>query len=344
MLQPIFLLMVLIFLNAVFASAEIAVISMSDLKLRQLCEAGDRRAGKLEALIKQPAKFLATIQVAITLAGFLQSAFAAENFAQPLVTLLMGTGIPVAEEALKSACIVVITLILAYFNLVFGELVPKRVAMKKAEELALKMAGMLSLVAKIFAPLVWLLTASTNFWLRRFGIDPEEEEETVSEEEIRLLLAEGREQGTIPTEETEMIQNVFGFDDIAVGTICTHRREMVSLSTEEDEAVWDRILAESVHTYYPIFAGRSEDVVGILDGKAYFRMKDHTRDKVMQCAVQKPMLAADSMKANRLFEQMKQQQNYFAVVTDAYGGVTGIVTLCDIMEYLVGDLENAVTA
>ena len=97
-------------------------------------------------------------------------------------------------------------------------------SMKKAEELALKMAGMLSLVAKIFAPLVWLLTASTNFWLRRFGIDPEEEEETVSEEEIRLLLAEGREQGTIPTEETEMIQNVFGFDDIAVGTICTHRR------------------------------------------------------------------------------------------------------------------------
>ena len=217
-------------------------------------------------------------------------------------------------------------------------------SMKKAEELALKMAGMLSLVAKIFAPLVWLLTASTNFWLRRFGIDPEEEEETVSEEEIRLLLAEGREQGTIPTEETEMIQNVFGFDDIAVGTICTHRREMVSLSTEEDEAVWDRILAESVHTYYPIFAGRSEDVVGILDGKAYFRMKDHTRDKVMQCAVQKPMLAADSMKANRLFEQMKQQQNYFAVVTDAYGGVTGIVTLCDIMEYLVGDLENTVPA
>ena len=174
-------------------------------------------------------------------------------------------------------------------------------SMKKAEELALKMAGMLSLVAKIFAPLVWLLTASTNFWLRRFGIDPEEEEETVSEEEIRLLLAEGREQGTIPTEETEMIQNVFGFDDIAVGTICTHRREMVSLSTEEDEAVWDRILAESVHTYYPIFAGRSEDVVGILDGKAYFRMKDHTRDKVMQCAVQKPMLAADSMKANPVF-------------------------------------------
>ena len=138
MLQPIFLLMVLIFLNAVFASAEIAVISMSDLKLRQLCEAGDRRAGKLEALIKQPAKFLATIQVAITLAGFLQSAFAAENFAQPLVTLLRGTGIPVAEEALKSACIVVITLILAYFNLVFGELVPKRVAMKKAEELRVR--------------------------------------------------------------------------------------------------------------------------------------------------------------------------------------------------------------
>lgn len=344
MLQPIILLVILIFVNAAFASAEIAVISMSEPRLRMLAEEGDRRAKKLLYLTDQPARFLATIQVAITLAGLLQSAFAAENFAGPLVTFLIELGVTIPEAALKTVCIVVITLILAYFNLVFGELVPKRIAMKKTEQMALGMAGILYLVARIFAPLVWLLTVSTNGILRLLGMNPEEEEQAVSEEEIRMLLAEGKEQGTIPSEETEMIQNVFGFDDVAVGAICTHRKEVVSLSTMEAEQDWEKILAESAHTYYPIFEGRKEEIVGILDAKAYFRMKERSRESVMRNAVQPPMFVPETMKANVLFEQMKQKQNYFAIVVDEFGGIAGVVTLCDIMEYLVGDLDEVATA
>lgn len=344
MLQPMTLLVILIFLNAAFASAEIAVISMSEPRLKMLSEQGDKRAKKLICLTNQPARFLATIQVAITLAGLLQSAFAAENFAGPLVDLLVQLGVSVPASALKTACIVIITLILAYFNLVFGELVPKRIAMKKTEQMALGMAGILYLVARVFAPLVWLLTASTNLVLRLLGMNPEEEDQAVSEEEIRMLLDEGKEQGTIPSEETDIIHNVFEFDDITVGAICTHRREVVSLSTMENEQKWEQTLAESTHTYYPIFMERKEEVVGILDAKAYFRMRERTREAVMQNAVRKPFFVSETMKANALFEQMKKKQNYFAVVVDEFGGIDGVVTLCDIMEYLVGDFDGVAIA
>ena len=201
-MQPILLLIVLIFLNATFASAEIAVLSMNETRLKRMAEEGQSRANRLLSLTRQPARFLATIQVAITLAGLLQSAFAAENFADPLVKALVEAGVTVPENILKSVSIVVITLVLAYFNLVFGELVPKRVAMKKSESLALGMSGILYWVSRIFAPLVWLLTASTNLILKLMGLSPEDEEDAVTEEEIRMLLAEGKEQGHIQAEET----------------------------------------------------------------------------------------------------------------------------------------------
>ena len=235
MVRPLVLLIILIFLNAAFASAEIAVISMKDARLKKLTEEGNARAIKLTALTRQPARFLATIQVAITLASLLQSAFAAENFAGPLVKLMTDAGVTISESVLRSGCVVVITLILAYFNLVFGELVPKRVAMKKAESMALGMAGSLYMVSKVFAPLVWLLTASTNLILRMLGMNPDEEGETVTEEEIRMMLAEGNEKGTIPAEENELIQNVFEFNDISVEEICTRRRDVNLLSMEETE-------------------------------------------------------------------------------------------------------------
>ena len=201
MLGALLLQIVLIFFNAVFASAEIAVISLNETKLRQDAKEGDVRAKKLVDLTEQPAKFLATIQVAITLAGLLGSAFAAENFATPLVTWLIGLGVPISQQILKNIAVVLITMVLAYFNLVFGELVPKRIAMKKSESMALGMAGMLSMVSKVFAPLVFLLTKSTNFILKRMGINPEEEEEQVSEEEIRMLVHVGNQQRVIDEEE-----------------------------------------------------------------------------------------------------------------------------------------------
>ena len=266
-MQPLILLIILIFLNATFASAEIAVISMNDTRLKKLAEQGDSRAVKLSSLTRQPARFLATIQVAITLASLLQSAFAAENFAGPLVAVLLNAGVKIPEGILRSVCVFLITLILAYFNLVFGELVPKRIAMKKSESLALAMSGILYVVSRIFAPLVWLLTVSTNLILRLLGMNPEEEGDTVTEEEIRMLLAEGNEKGTIASEENEMIQNVFEFNDISVEEICTHRKDTELLFVSDDNTVWEDTIRAHRHTYYPVCRENQDDIIGVLDNR-----------------------------------------------------------------------------
>ena len=192
--MQILLQIFLIALNAIFAAAEIAIISMNDAKLASLAAKGNKKAVRLARLTSTPAKFLATIQVAITLSGFLGSAFAADNFAEPLVGLLMRLRIPEdMRAAVNSVTVIIITLILSYFTLVFGELVPKRVAMKKAESLALGLSGLISFISKVFAPIVWFLTVSTNGMLRLFGIDPNEHEESVSEEEIRMMVDAGSE-------------------------------------------------------------------------------------------------------------------------------------------------------
>ena len=340
MLQPIVLLIILIFLNAVFASAEIAVISMNEVKLHKLASEGDTRAVRLERLTEQPARFLATIQVAITLAGLLQSAFAAENFADPLVESLAAAGVPIAPSVLKTISIVVITLILAFFNLVFGELVPKRLAMKKAESMALGMSRMLYSVSKIFAPLVWLLTASTNLVLRLLGIDPNEEDGQVTEEEIRLMLSEGNEQGNIQQEETEIICNVFQFNDITAGEICTHRRDVVLLYIDEAPEEWHETVCSCRHSCYPVCGLNTDEIIGVLDAKDYFRLEDRGRDNILANACNQPYFIPESMKANVLFREMKRTRNYFAVVLDEYGGMEGIITLHDLMEALVGDLSD----
>lgn len=340
MIGPIILQIVLIFLNATFASAEIAVISMNDNKLKKLAADGDKRAIKLSALTMQPARFLATIQVAITLAGLLGSAFAADSFAGPLVDIMMKWGISVPENVLKSVSVILITLILAYFNLVFGELVPKRIAMKKAESLALGMSGLLHGVSKIFAPLVFLLTVSTNLILRVIGINPDEDDEKVSEEEIRMLLMEGNQQGVIDPDENEIIQNVFEFDDITVEQICTHRIDVLALSTEDSLTEWEETIYDGRHTYYPVCGDSIDEILGVLDTKDYFRNSKKNLEDIMEKSVKKAYFIPESMKANVLFKNMRQKGVYFAVVIDEYGGLSGIITLHDLMEALVGDLHD----
>lgn len=331
---------ILISLNAIFASAEIAVISMSETKLKNMAENRDKRAMHLVSLTKQPAKFLATIQVAITLAGLLGSAFAAESFAGPLVKVLIDAGISVNPEALKNIAVVVITLVLAYFNLVFGELVPKRLAMKKADKLALGLSSMLYGVSKCFAPIVWLLTVSTNLILRMMGIESTEEEETISEEEIRMMLTEGKKRGTIPEEENRMIQNIFDFDDTTVQEICTHRKEMDYLNLDDDIEKWNHKIYHSRHTYYPICGKNRDDVIGILDTKDYFRLEKKEKPVILKQAVDRPYFIPEGMKANKLFFQMKNSRIYFAVIVDEYGGVEGIITIHDLLEALVGELHE----
>lgn len=340
MLQPLILLIILIFLNAIFASAEIAVLSMSEAKLKVLADEKNKKAVRLLKLTEQPARFLATIQVAITFAGLLQSAFAAENFAGPLVKLLVSAGVSIPAGVLKTVCIVVITVILAYFNLVFGELVPKRVAMKKSESMALGLSGLLYWVARVFAPIVWLLTVSTNLMIRIMGMNPDEEDDSVTEEEIRMLLMEGNKKGTIQAEENEIIQNVFEFNDISVEEICTHRKEVVLLFAEDNLEQWRDRINETRHTVYPVCGKDKDDIIGVLDTKDYFRFADKSKEYILENAVEPAFFIPESMKANVLFRKMKQNRTYFAVIIDEYGGLSGIITLRDLVESLVGELEE----
>lgn len=337
---PLILQVVLIGLNAIFASAEIAVISMNDTKLQKMAKEGDARAKRLVRLTEQPTKFLSTIQVAITLAGLLGSAFAAENFAGALVEALQGAGVGISVAVLETFAVFVITLVLAYFNLVFGELVPKRVGMKKAEGLALGMSGMLTMVSRFFAPLVWLLTVSTNGILKLLGINPEDEDEVVSEEEIYMMLEVGTEKGTIDREETEWIRNVFAFDDTAVDEVCTHRVDVTALGLEETEEEWKETILQSRFTYYPVYREDQDDIVGVLNTKDYFRLEDKNRENIMAKAVEKPYYVPETMKADVLFRNMKQEKKHFAVVLDEYGGLSGVISMHDLMELLVGDLDE----
>ena len=340
-LPQIFLQIFLIALNAVFAAAEIAIISINDAKLASLAAKGNKKAVRLARLTSTPAKFLATIQVAITLSGFLGSAFAADNFATRLVDALMSLGVPEsARSALNSVSVVVITLILSYFTLVFGELVPKRVAMKKAESLALGISGLISFISKVFAPIVWFLTVSTNGMLRLFGIDPNEQDESVSEEEIRMMVDAGSENGTIDEEEKELIQNVFEFDDLSADDIATHRTDIDLLWLDDTVEKWEETIHESRHTFFPVCKDTVDNIVGVLNAKDYFRLKVKNIDSIMKSCVRPAFFVPETVKADVLFRNMKQKRNYFAIVLDEYGGMTGIVTITDILESIVGDYDE----
>ena len=345
-LPQILLQVFLIALNAIFAAAEIAIISMNDAKLASLAAKGNKKAVRLARLTSTPAKFLATIQVAITLSGFLGSAFAADNFAVRLVDWLLSLGVPeTAKAALNSVSVIIITLILSYFTLVFGELVPKRVAMKKAESLALGISGLISFISKVFAPIVWFLTVSTNGMLRLFGIDPNEHEESVSEEEIRMMVDAGSEKGTIDEEEKELIQNVFEFDDLSADDIATHRTDIDLLWMDDTVDKWEETIHISRHTFFPVCKDTVDNIVGVLNAKDYFRLKNKTLDNIMKECVKPAFFVPETVKADVLFRNMKQKKNYFAVVLDEYGGMTGIVTITDILESIVGDYdEDTITA
>lgn len=339
----IFLLLlqaVLIFLNAVFASAEIAVLSINETKLERMAQEGNNRAKRLFRLTREPARFLATIQVAITLSGFLGSAFAADNFSEPLVDWILSLGVNIPRATLDAAAVIVITLVLSYFTLIFGELVPKRIAMKKPEQLAMGISGLVSGISVVFKPIVSFLSISTNLVLRLCGIDPNEEEEKVSEEEIRMMVDAGSEKGTIDHQEKEFIQNVFEFNDIMVESIATHRTDVTILWMEEDMDSWAETIHNSRHTRYPVCDGSPDNVVGVLNAKDYFRLEDKSRENVLQKAVYPAYFVLETTKADVLFKNMKANKKSMAIIIDEYGGMTGIVTLYDLIEELVGDLED----
>ena len=340
MIERLVLLIVLIILNGFFSCAEIAVLQVGDTKLKKLAEEGNKDAKILLKLTEDPSRFLSTIQVAITLAGFLSSAFAADSFANPATRLLIKMGVPISESVLSPIVIVVITLILSYVNIVFGELVPKRLAQAYTEKIALSMSPVLQFASVLFRPFVGLLTVSTNTVMKLMGINPEDIEDKVSEEDIIMMLDEGTENGTIEHQENEMIQNVFEFNDLTVEDVCTHRTDVAMLYYEDSDEVWRKTIYNNRFANYPICGEDDDDVIGILDTKDYFRLEDQSRDSIMKNAVDKPFFVSQNMKVSDLFQTMKRERKYYAVVIDEYGGMTGIVSMHDLIEALVGDLQE----
>lgn len=334
---------VLILINAVFACAEIAVLSSNENRLESMKKEGNKRASKILYLIEEPSRFLSTIQVGITLAGFLGSAFAADNFSDRLVNWIIGLGANINPATLNTISVIFITIVLSYFTLVFGELVPKRVAMKNPEKVSLAISGLVFFISKIFSPLVWFLTRSTNAVLRLIGIDPHSDENSVTEEDIRMMVDQGSEKGCINPSEQEMIHNIFEFDNKYAEDVMTHRTEVSLLWLDESEEEWEKTIYESRHTYYPVCHESTDNVIGVLNTKDFFRLTDKSRKIVLEKAVRPAYFVPETVRTDILFHNMKKTRNHFAVVLDDYGGMTGIITINDLLGELVGDLDDDMT-
>ncbi|BDF43330.1 hemolysin [Lachnospiraceae bacterium] len=318
------------------------MVSLNGTKLRKLEEEGDKKAGKLLRLVEEPASFLSTIQVGITLAGFLGSAFAADNFSEYLVKWVyvdLGfRGIP--EVALDTMAVVVITIILSYFTLIFGELVPKRIAMQKSLEVARFSSGVISGVAVIMKPIIWFLSFSTNTVLRILHMKTEAEEDSVTEEEIRMMVELGGEKGTIDQEEQEWIQNVFRFDDISVRDAMTREADVVSFSLEEGEEEILRTIRETGLSRYPVYDEDINDIAGILNARDYLLNRGCAEPKQMQELLREAYFVPDTIHADDLFRDMQTNKVHIAIVIDEYGQTAGIITMEDLLEEIVGNIYD----
>lgn len=339
MIKQLILQLVLIVLNAFFAATEIAVISLNEKKVKAKAEDGDKKAKKMLKIIEEPTRFLSTIQVGITLAGFLGSAFAADNFAERLSGLVINT-FGVSETyigAINSVSVIVITLILSYFTLVLGELVPKRIAMKHKEKFAEAVISVITVLSSVLRPIVALLTGSTNAVLKLFGIDPNEKEEPVSEEDIVIMLDAGVDEGSLDESDIEYIKNVFKLDNLTAADIMTPRKKIVFISDTADEAeILDIIKTES-YSRMPVYSENVDEITGILYARDYL-LNHSNPDFNIKDAMFEPTFVPETMHLDLLFSEMQKQHNHIVVVVNEYGVPSGIVTMEDILEELVGEI------
>lgn len=339
-LPQLLLQLVLIAVNALFAATEIAVISLNETKVRRMAEGGDRKAAKMLRMVTEPTGFLSTIQICITLAGFLGSAFAADNFSDKLVSWLINdcevSG--VSPSALDTISVIIITLVLSYFTLVLGELVPKRIAMKRPEGIARAVSGLMIGMTTVLRPVIWLLTVSTNGVLRLCGIDPKDNAEEVSEEEIIMMLDEGEEAGSIESGEKELIKNVFSLNDTTAEDVMVHRSQVAFLKRDDARTTLLNEIAESGYSRFPVYGENIDDIVGILYAKTYLTAQSRGERCEMKDFLMPPRFVHASTHINRILLDMQREHAHMAVVVDDYGGVIGIITLEDILEELVGEI------
>ena len=330
-MSEIIMLFCLILLNAFFAMTEIAFVSLNDAKIDLLAKSGDKKAQKIKKLLDVPSKFLATIQIGVTLAGFLSSAFAAESFADDLAPLLT----PLLGSSAKNIAIILVTILLSFFTLIFGELVPKRLGMKNHEKIAFATVGIIRAISIILAPFVKILTFATNAVSKLFGVT-ESDEEIVTEEEIRMMVDAGEEKGAIEEEEKEMINNVFEFNDISVSAIMTPRNDIFALDLNITVSeLFDELENDRTYSRIPVYDEDPDDIKGILYVKDVL---NKPKDTKIADLIREPFYVPETMKINELFNELKLQKIQIAIVVDEYGGTAGLVTMEDVLEEIVGDI------
>lgn len=340
-MTAVFLLIILTGVNAFFTASEMAFITINDNKIRFLADEGDLKAKKVLLVLETPTRFLSTIQIGVTLAGFLASAFASDQFSEPLVKILLNY-ISIDEDVIKTISVVIITLLLSYITLVFGELVPKRIAMSKAEPIAFGVVGILRVISIVALPFVNFLSFTTNSVLRLFGFNPDEEPNQVTEEEIRMMVDVGEEKGTIRETEKEMINNIFEFDNKLVSEVMTHRREISGIPVEATLAEVKKILKNEQYTRFPIYDDSIDNIVGIVHLKDLLKYYDQAKTKTfsLQKIMRKPYFVPESKHIDELFFELQKNNTHFAVVIDEYGGTAGIITIEDLIEEIVGDISD----
>lgn len=334
-------LLVLVFLtlvNAFFAGAEMAVVSVNKNRINMLAEEGDKKAILIQSLFTDSTKFLSTIQVAITCAGFFSSASAATGITQALSGWMEKIHIPYADTISFFG----VTIILMYFNLVFGELVPKRIALQKSEFFCFLTVRPIYFISKILSPFIALLSITTNGMLRLMGMKTESDEEMVSEEEIKAMLEKGRMDGVIEEHEREMIRSVFSFDDKSAREIMVPRKEVYAINIEE--SIHDQIIdiLKSRHSRIPIYENDIDNIIGVLHINDYIiaMQQNQLEDKDIRSILQKPFFVPDSREADELFREMQKSQKRMAILIDEYGGFSGIITIEDLVEEIVGDINE----
>ncbi len=336
---PLLLQLILILVNGWFAATEVAVLSVNEAKLRHDAEEGDKVAEQLMKLSESPNKFLSTIQVCITLAGFLGSAFAADQFASRLADAVKGF-IAIDPAVLNTICVVLITLVLSYFTLVFGELVPKRIAMHHPDKMARLALGMLKFCSSTFKPIVWLLSASTNGVLRLIGIDPNAEPEEVTEEEIRMMVDMGGETGAIEETEKEMIENIFEFNNLSAEDVMTHRTDVFSIWVGDDNDTILKTIRESGLSRFPVYDEDMDDIVGVLSARSFLLNAASAAPRPTRELIRDAYFVPETVQADALFRDMQKKRIHMAVVVDEYGGMSGIVTMEDLLEEIVGNIYD----
>ncbi|HEX2926298.1 MAG TPA: hemolysin family protein [Ruminiclostridium sp.] len=340
MLTRIILLVILILLNAFFSGSEIALISLNDKIIKKQAEEGDKKAKQLHNFLSEPSRFLATIQIGITLAGFLASAFATESFVDELAGTLVKTGIPLSGSVIRSISLIIITIILSYFTLVFGELIPKRLAMQKAEALSGIAVGPLTFLSRVTNPFVRFLTFSTNFFIKIFGGNPAGgDSEKVTEEEIRMMMEVGEERGVIQDTEKEMIDNIFEFDNKHVSEIMTHRTNIAGIPADSDLEYVLYVMNRDKYTRVPVYNENIDNIVGILHVKDLLEFtQNHEKGFDLKKISRSPYFVPESKRTDELFKEMQKNKVHLAVVIDEYGGTAGIVTIEDLLEEIVGNI------